>query len=120
MGGRLFNKYYMIYDNITEEYLYDYQNNFDSWDTISQKPHESALFKTKRLANSALNRIEKQFIGNGEPVDFKIVERRIGNPLYEKIREGLIDVYGSTLCDGETDHRMAEAVMNIIEEHFFG
>jgi hypothetical protein len=86
---------FVIYDNISGQFLCSWKNGEDSWywDAPYWYVEEGARFNSKSEADLVKSDLEKIFLNNGEEIDFEIFERIFDNRYLKiiKILEGRVE-----------------------------
>lgn len=112
--NRFVTEKYIIYDGVTDEFLIS-RNIIQlgwEWGHSSYECKDSATFDSMAEAKIALGIVDSIFKANGNETAFEIHTVLRGTELYERVRRTLIDNYGTSLCDNNTDHVLTEAALN--------
>jgi hypothetical protein len=122
------NKYtkpkFVVYDNITNEYLIKYESHSIAkgwaWATERVWIDDRAIFNTLNDAEDVIRVASVEFQKNGvTKLEFEVREHFVGSKTYEAIRQALVQSYGLDLIEYDRDHYMTAAVMDgLIEQGY--
>jgi hypothetical protein len=84
---------FVIYDNISDQFLSSWQSGEDSWDAPYWYVEEGARFNSKSEADLVKSDLEGIFLKNGEEIDFEVCERIFDSRYLKivKILEGRVE-----------------------------
>lgn len=117
----MFETRYVIFDKITEEHVVIYSCSNYNWDSgiAYDEFDNSALFLTEKLANDALQSIERDFLIFGIPsdeIDFEINEINLLSGFAEEVRKKIVSVLGSRITKDSEDVNLAISIIKLLNE----